>query len=202
MNKAILWAVIFILIVVGFGLFLGKIISPLAIPGDIDSVPLEQNIEKPAQSKTVSSTIAALMQEGKPLKCTADLATAENKPKQKATFYVTAAKMRNDVTIGGNGNTSKIHVIIDNEWQYVWKDGQTSTEQSMTPSKLNIGALTASAGAADESMPILNQQMELACSPWTADETVFTPPSDIEFKDITLEILKPGQSATTTAENK
>ena len=89
--------------------------------------------------------------------------------------YIADGNVRGDFSANVNGEQIISHVIVQGENSYVWsKDNQGV--------KMSFANLTADESQASSGE--VNQNATYSCQSWDPDQSVFVPPSDVEFVDI------------------
>lgn len=136
------------------------------------------------------------LKNGKPLMCVFDNKTAP--VAHSGTIYINGLSIRTDYTVtGGKPGNSQGHLISDGEYFYIW------TEQN-TGFKLQISAFpgqnaTTSAENLLSSYMAMDASSEIKCLPWQTDTTVYELPNNIDFQDLTKEVLNLKNSLPPTA---
>jgi hypothetical protein len=140
------------------------------------------------QASKITGSIKDLLGMGKSLKCTAT--NGNDKFTSSSTTYISGKKVRSDIE-SQVGESTKInsHVIILDDWMYNWSDGSgMGMKLNMTAMSQNTPppAETENKGAG---IPPASSQLEnksnFECSPWTADDFLFTLPVNVVFTDQT-----------------
>jgi len=182
-GKKTLWIVIAVLIILGvcWWLFMPK--------GDKNQVKNNEQTTKQAQTEGQAQNLSLkeLFAEGKTQKCQTSFESAEGKGSGQ--LYIGNGKMRTDMTMVVGDKTLTTHMITDNSMAYTWIEGQnmafkmpiSQTEQQQTE--------TQKQGSAD-----LNTKYAVTCTSWNVDESLLTPPANINFLDQT-QLLQTGQTA-------
>lgn len=115
----------------------------------------------------------------------------------KGEVFVSNGKMRADITNSIDNKPLLTHLILSGEDFYMWQEGQTTG----TKMEIDLNAATsATAGGTqtkEDASANLEAQVDLKCSPWTPDQTKFTPPSNIKFQDFSA-LMAPSASGTPT----
>ena len=101
------------------------------------------------------------------------------------TSYFADGKMRVDATMSTDGGTMNTHMINDGSYVYTWSIDTTERfamkmpvpDETMTAEDYD----TPDMGA--ESQVSMDQSVEYECDRWSVDQSVFVPPSDVEFMD-------------------
>ena len=102
-------------------------------------------------------------------------------------FYLHGKKVRYDSTMKNpDGKEVEMHVIDDGEYNYMWGDG-------VSPMGASSGMKLKDDGESEKGPIDINEFKEshfavpgYKCSSWSADDAMFTPPEDIQFKDFSL----------------
>jgi hypothetical protein len=159
---------------------------------------VQQQVQEKVQEKAqevkenaegiVKGTVKDLMAMGQKQKCTWET------PEAKGVVYLDGNKMRTDVTMlkveGDMPDGMEVNTIDDGEWIYTWNN------------KTNAGTKFKSE-AIDETNEEMMEEMddmpidtpeemmeektiEYKCVKWTGNGKMFTPPANIEFKDMTV----------------
>lgn len=147
--------------------------------------------QKPA---SIQKSIKDLLTSGQAQKCTYKDKMAE--VDVEGTVYVAGGKMRNDFTSKTGGQTVTGHMVISDNKNYTWMDGQSmgymmAFDPNKTPEAVPSGTQSVD----------VNKFIDYNCSGWTSDNSVFTPPSNIRFQNLE-EVKTPTGSTnvkTTTA---
>ena len=134
-------------------------------------------IAKPQQTtNSLKGTIMGLLSGGKTVNCQVTY------PDSKGTgsVYVSDKKFAGDFTMKGtDGKEITAHMISDGTYMYIWSSGLSMGI------KMNLADAKNAAQKAGASQSVdINQEVGLNCSPWTADSSKFTIPSDIQFRDM------------------
>ncbi len=151
-------------------------------PGQVQQEEAKNETEN--QGGAISGSIQDILNMGKSVQCEATY----NQPNFQGSniTYVSGEKARSDITVdmAGRGEHNS-HVIVSDGWTYMWSDG------SNKGTKFNTSEFEKNAAGKnqDEAGPTaagdISQKMDFSCSPWIADDSMFTLPEGIEFKDET-----------------
>lgn len=122
------------------------------------------------------------------LKCT----FADKTANSSGTVYAAVGKMRGDFQSAVNGTTTQSHMVNDGSYVYIWTDGQKTgykmslasvkSEASQAISKMQNGPGPQQSSSQGMDM---KKQSDYSCGPWAADNSLFTPPTDVTFTDYT-----------------
>jgi hypothetical protein len=141
-----------------------------------ENVQNETAVNEPAGGEeTIAGTLETLLRLGRAIKCTYE--SAPGKDKIIGDLYISGNKYYQEVTFPDNG---KFYSIGDSEWIYTWNSrvpGGTKMKLEKKESE-NLGA----------GVETTAKEENYACIPWVVDQSKFTPPANIEFKDETAKM--------------
>lgn len=154
-------------------------------------------------SETVSANFAQLMALGKNYTCTFDSTDEDAGSRTSGTVYVAESgdKLNGVFTMHSETETEKqMYVIRDGEYNYMWS---SDMEQGYKV-KINPEDDQLFAGQTDDSDESTsfdeNQQVDFHCRPWSVDNSMFVPPSTVQFMDMSAHMqMMMDQSSTQTA---
>jgi hypothetical protein len=98
-------------------------------------------------------------------------------------FYTDGRHFRVDATSATSYGTFNSKMINDGEFQYVWgsgADGMTAIKMAVT----EVEADDSSTNTDNKAMFDIEQDVTYDCQAWSVDNTMFLPPSDIQFMDM------------------
>lgn len=185
-NKNILIAAVavIILLLLGAGayLMLNKNTSTPKMAGD--------EVKNTTAGQTAESLLD-LVKKGQNLRCT--YKTDVTNGATEGTVYISGQNVRADFTINVTGQEpAKTSMIKQGDTTYVW--GTTMPDKGIKMT-VSFDKLAENKQASQYVDP--NQKVNYNCSPWNVDSTLFTPPSNIEFTDMTS-FMMPKTSVTGT----
>ncbi len=140
-----------------------------------------KNQTKSATSQTQQQTgnqptsLKELMAGG-PQKCEVSFANGDSQ--SQGTVYVTNGKFRGDFSATVNGQTNTSHMINDSQTSYMWMEGQA------TGYKMAAMATSSMENSNSRQSVDQNAKYDYHCSSWSADNSQFTPPSGVNFMDM------------------
>ena len=149
--------------------------------------------ETPVPTKTEQTTksLTDLLSLGQNLRCTFDT-TSTTGGSTKGTVYVSGTKIRGDFTVTAkDGKEEQTSMIRVGDTNYVW-GSILPTGIKMT---LSLDKISGNAQASQYFNP--SQKTNYTCVPWSVDASLFTPPSNIKFTDMTT-LLAPKETVTGT----
>ena len=127
---------------------------------------------QPEESQTKGS-IKNLLAAGKNQTCTIKYPAGEQIG--EGTVYVSGKNLRGDFTITSEGKTIDSHIIQDETYMYSWS--------SLTPQgiKMKIADLEKVQASPTTESVDLEKEVDVNCSHWSVDNSMFTPPSNVTF---------------------
>lgn len=103
----------------------------------------------------------------------------DNETGSTGVVLVADNKMKGDFTTTVEGEASNSYVIVNNNVMYTWTaDSDTGFKFTFDPEDVEEARQQVEQGAFD-----LNREVDFTCKPWSPDQNVFTPPSDVTFQD-------------------
>jgi hypothetical protein len=181
MNKGILFGGLAAIIVIGGGIyFYSQPNTPASEPTGPGQV---SDISDNSGENMAKNSIAALMLEGKPLECTF-LIDDEN-ANQTGIVYLANQRMRGEFSMRqGNGEEMNATVIHDGDYAYSWGD----TPFGAIATKVKINQIDNSDSDDQVDTFDLDEELDLNCKSWNIDASMFVPPTNIEFEDLSASI--------------
>src|SRR3990167_280491 len=154
----------------------------------------------PSISGMVKGTLQDLFARGANLQCTFKYDDESNMT--DGIVYLSGKKMRGEFSLTQNdGKIMKSHVIRDDVYGYTWLDGQkqgtkikieTSEEITKDQEDEKDGELFA----------LDNKDVDYDCKPWIVNKSMFTPPSDVQFQDISAQVEQIQENTQQVNESK
>lgn len=138
------------------------------------------------KTEVFSGSMEDLMEKGEPMKCTYSM--DQDGQSFTGVVYTANDKARSEVEMMYDSEMQTVYSITDSEWLYSWS---TFQEQG---TKMNLKELEdlveedeeIDTGEIDKT---LKQDFDFECQSWSPDYSIFMPPTDVEFMDMT-ETLK------------
>ena len=174
MNSKVIAIVIAIIILLGLGGFIlyGKSKAP---------TKTAQTSQTPAKSQNSSTntTLAGLIALGQNLRCSFSV-TGTNGDLTNGTFYVSKENVRGDFTVKTpDGKQNQMSIIRMGDTNYVWGSAlPRGIKMTLSLDKITQGAQASQYSA-------VNQKTNYNCLPWNVDASLFTPPANVTFTDMT-----------------
>src|SRR6185503_1810962 len=122
------------------------------------------------------SSLKYLFAANKSQKCT--YSTTEQNTTNKGTVYVSSGKMRGDFTVtAADGKVQGSHMITQDNTSYIWMDGMS------TGYKMKFDDAAQANGQASQGVDP-NKNFNFKCENWSADSSMFSLPSTVQFQDM------------------
>ncbi len=148
--------------------------------------------------ENIKGSIMDVLKLGKSVKCTGSYSNEDGS--MEMTVYAAGKKSYSEMIMGTKeGGTFKTYSIVDGEWMYTWTDMEDMPEEAAMmmsmATKMKVSDMEElskdmpNAGdqqaANQEKSQAFQKEFDYKCKAWIPDNSKFTPPSDIEFTDIT-----------------
>ncbi len=175
MDKKLIYVIVAI-IVLGIGGFFvlgNKSSKPPSTP--------TQTAVQPSTTPTNQQSLKDLLTGGGAKKCTFEYKEANS----KGSVYIANSKMRGDFQAPTNGQTINSHMIVDGTNAYIWMDNQTQGFKMSWDSVANQPTQSRDQNSID-----INKKVNYKCDSWSVDNSQFSLPKGIEFKDLSAMMPK------------
>lgn len=128
-------------------------------------------------------SIASLLSAGKNVTCSMKYPDGNG----SGTVYVSGKKMRGEFTVMAEAPKEyKSSMIQDGDYAYMWSDvDKKGTKFKVSGIPTPSPTTTTKTEAVD-----INQEVDLKCSAWNVDPSMFVVPADIEFMDMSAMMEK------------
>ncbi len=132
------------------------------------------------QTQIGSGSLRTLFGSGKNLSCSVSYkpVDADSTDAYNGTIYVSGNKMRMEFTTTADGLSMKSNIIQDGTNGYMWG----SSPQGTMAIKFTVDP--AQADVQKQQQFNLDQNVDYDCKNWSVDSSMFVPPSDIQFMDM------------------
>ncbi len=126
-----------------------------------------------------STSLKTLLAAGTAQQCSfQDTAVGMN---SEGVIYVAGGKVRGNFMSTVDGQPVGTHMIVDGKTSYVWTDASAMGFKTTLPE----GTTQPSTAASNQTSALdVNKTLNYSCQPWTADNSVFTLPSGVQFNDL------------------
>ncbi len=154
-----------------------------------------QQAAKQQQSEKFSGSIGDLLARNKSVKCELTANAGENV--LSGTTYVAANKARSDFQVKVGNNIMTSHMINDGTWMYTWTDEMPAQAIKIKLDTLNSDQFKSEEAKQQTQNPGLSDyqsKLDYNCYNWTEDDSLFVPPTDINFIDYS-QFLQQAQDA-------
>ncbi len=125
-----------------------------------------------------SQSLSALVASGQNVSCSFSYDDPKS-GKNSGVIFIANGKVRGDFISVVNGANMESHMISDGQSNYFW-----SPEMSGMGVRLPVGGVVQANGEEQVQGIDWSKNYNYSCSEWTADESQFTIPSDINFRDV------------------
>lgn len=181
MNTKILGIIVALILLLGVGGYLFLNQNKSAVNTNSNATPTE--------TSTQASSLLDILNSGQNQRCT--FTTTTDKNSTEGTFYIADGKMRGDLKTTADGKTEEISMIRDGDTNYIWGSSLTMGIK-MTLKIEDLAKDTKTTGQFVDP----NQKFDYKCMPWTTDNSLFTPPSNIKFNELPSSMM-PKTTGTT-----
>lgn len=129
---------------------------------------------------TSQKTLKDLLASGVAQKCT--YSDKMDEVDVQGTSYMMNGKMRGDIDTTVNGKTIMMHMILDGKTMYNWME-DAKTGLMMTVDTDKTEAQISGTAKVSQAPVDINKVIDYKCEPWSADSSMFTPPTAVKFTD-------------------
>ena len=149
------------------------------------------NEAETATENSAMSSLLDLVTSGKTTQC--NFSVQSEAGTTEGIVYISGEKMRGDFeTTTEDGKTTQMYMIRDADMYYMW-GGELPGGIKMTFDVDELKTNTQANQYVD-----LNTKTDYRCSDWTADNSKFTPPSNVKFTDLSSMMGKESPTGTKT----
>lgn len=132
-----------------------------------------------------AGSIKDLMVAGRSVTCTFE--RDDEMGHMNGTVYVSGENMRGNFSIAqGSGERFDTSVIQDGEYGYTW--GTSPFGEIAT--KIKLAVAEADSSDSSDGAPDLDEDFDYHCHSWNADNSMFVPPSDVDFQDLSAGMMQ------------
>ncbi len=153
-------------------------------PAEISNQEVSSNNAN--ETNTISNNLMGLIGLGQNLQC--DFEYNDGNTSVSGTVYVSNDNMRGDFLTMVDGPSNDMSMIRNGDEMYVWGSAlPEGIKMKFDPEKGFDGYSTGQDQDADNTSTSFdpNQDVDYRCSPWVPNSGMFTPPSNIDFRDMT-----------------
>ncbi|MHC1716355.1 MAG: hypothetical protein AB9915_00460 [Candidatus Dojkabacteria bacterium] len=128
----------------------------------------------------------------RPLKCTWTETATDDKSVTNI-LYINGKKFYQDVTMGDLGHS---YTVSDGDYLYIWHNfNDTASKMKIAETDTQIG------DDKTQSTAGLDQEHQFACESWKEDKSLYIPPTNKDFKDVTEEMNEAVEEIGDNSEN-
>ena len=187
MKKSLLVIVLLLIVLGGIAYFLmsNKQMQPKT---------MVETKNQPTSAAMTRGSLLDLLSQGKNLNCTFN--TSTNNVESSGTVYVSGKNIRTDFTTTVEGKKNTGSMIRDENYSYVWGMGMA---QGIKIKNSSIG--TSANSAQNKQYFDQTAKVDYNCQPWGPNNSIFSPPADIKFSELSIPLLPPqvtGSSGSAT----
>jgi hypothetical protein len=180
MNKTIISILIIAVLLGAVGFLYYTQNKSITTPGtqtDTDTITV-------TDQTTPLESLRNLMTSGRAVQCT----FSDLESQIEGTVKIANQNVRGDFTSIIDGQPTLSHMITSEQTMYLWSDATGGQAMMYDISMITPAAGTVDTGSPDQtgqpSSLDLDKTGNYDCSPWTVDPSVFTPPDNITFSDM------------------
>lgn len=142
---------------------------------------------KKATSGLIKGNIQDLFEKGTNMTCTFKYVEDENT--SEGTIYVSGKKMRGNFSLRqADGAAFASNVIRDETYGYTWMEGQAQGTKIKIETSEEILEESSENNKKNELFALDNKDIDYDCKPWSVDNSMFTPPTNVKFQDISSQV--------------
>lgn len=184
-NSKVIGGVIILLILIALGWFMMTKKQSTEVKSDSKGGNLLTEEKTSVKPVSMKELVAANKTQTCTFSASAESGSNEGK------VYMAGGKMRADSTASYSGKIMGAHMINDGKYMYSWTDDQkTGAKMPVTAMENMQDHMNTPKGTMETKNALdENAKYSYKCSNWSVDESVFTPPADINFIDPT-EMMK------------
>lgn len=133
-------------------------------------------------------TVEDLLSSGRTLTCT--FSSEDEAGETSGTVYVAGERVRGTFEVATNtGEAFTSEMIRDGDYAYIWSSEQTQgTKMKLEEYEGDAMEADVDTPSSDQPFDFDNEAVDYQCRPWVANNSMFTPPSDIEFVDLSMQM--------------
>ena len=142
------------------------------------------------QDEIFEGKVMDLLKRGGSLAC--QISSDDNGNVTDGTMYISDGNLRGDFSFTqADGVSYEGSMINDGEFSYVWGDNLPFGEDGPSGVKTKVSVQDQASGEKnddDNQIIDMDDSFTFNCQPWSVDNSKFTPPSDVEFVDLSADI--------------
>jgi len=172
------------------------IISAILLSACTAKAPgVENQAGEAGTEQSQKTSLRDLIGLGKNQKCTVTTSITDEdgiKTDTEGVFYISGKKMAQEVTVTSTDKeTPKVNMrmISDGEYMYTWNNENKDQGMKLKITEPEKEDVDVKSGEAKYESFDMDEKVDLKCSPWIVNNSVFTVPSDVQFTDLS-EMMK------------
>jgi len=181
MNKTLYWigGVIIIVVIIIAVMSTGKSSSG---PTTASSTEALTSSSVPVPSGVVSAKVARqswhdIVSSGVSETCSFQVAASASSTSLSGTIFTALGNMKGDfIATAPGGKVTNAHIIVASSTGYIWTDSSPRGLKMPYAVMASSTALSNKQGGID-----VNQPTDYSCTPWSADQSLFVVPKNIQF---------------------
>lgn len=186
MNKTALIG-LGVLVIIGVAVFTINPFKKSSKPQQQASTDTLQQNEGSSDSQSISGTLRDLLARNLPMECS--FTRTDEAGTTSGTVYLSGKKMRGDFEMTqSDGAQVSSSVIRDGEYGYTWTSQQPQGMKMKLDESDVVTEDEESSEKKQEPFALDKEDVDYTCKPWRADNSMFVPPSNIEFVDISKQV--------------
>ncbi len=161
--------------------------SSPAMVGNDDGPNQPETAENTFTGKKGMGSLMGLMGFGQNTMCTFSYVDSSTGQTSSGEFYYDGGnqKFRVDSSTQADGAVYVTHMINDGDFAYVWSEGEEENFAMKMSADMSGDANTQDYDSSEPNKPVsMDQEVEYDCNSWRVDNSMFIPPSSIEFMDM------------------
>lgn len=184
-NAVIVTVVVVLVVLVGGYFFMKKSPSKLSTTSNT------------ASQDSSPKSLKDLLMSGIAQKCT--FSSTTDTGSSDGTTYMASGKVRGDFSMTTDSKTTKSHMIVDGKTSYIWTDGSMTGFKTTIPDETSTPSSQTTNTTVNNSASSFDQKADYKCQAWSVDQSLFTLPAGVTFKD--MNALIPSMPPTTGGSN-
>ncbi len=140
------------------------------------------SVDMGGSGDTIQGSLKELIALGGNRTCTYTITTPDGD--MEGVVYTAGGSSRSDVTFTSSEGAMTMHSITDSEYMYSWSDAMAFGVKMRLSDVENASADTSADASAGNKADAYTQSVDFDCKNWSADASVFAPPTSVDFQDM------------------
>lgn len=181
------WILIVVAAIVVIG---GGVGAYVVLSGNSDD---SNQISQTSSNSSSESSIKDLLTQGKSVKCSYSV-SAGGGTVSGTVFVASSKKLYGEFQTVTDSKSTETRIIRDGDNQYIWEQGKITGYKS----NVSVAESSKEGESASTSQTIdTAKKYDFHCSSWNVDESKFTLPSNVTFKDLSAQLNQVKTGANT-----